>query len=498
MHGSHDISDIDAERIIEGEAGESEKARPESPVHDEEVGKISERERAIYEHGTQKFSRLGWKRLTVVLIVEAIALGCLSIPSTFATLGMVPGVLCCVGIGFISIYTSYVIGQVKLKFPHIAHYGDAGRLMMGRFGYELLSTMLLLQLLLMVSSHTITGTTAFITITKSNICSILFAVVSAIILFLLAVPPSFSEMAILGYVDFASILAAVGITIIATGVQRSGQPGGFSSVNWSAWPREGVTFTKGFVSIGNIVFAYTFAMCQFSFMDEMHTPKDYVKSIWTLGLIEIFIYTMTGALVYRFVGQDVENPALSSAGELMSRIAYGIALPVIFISGSINSVVAGRLIHGRIFKNSTIRFVNTPMGWITWLAVITTFTILAWIIAEVVPFFTNLLSLSSSLFVSGLTFYFPPIMWFMFIRSGKWTSPKNLVLAALNIACLIIGLLILGAGTYASVNDIVSLASVGLSVGLYVLPVRLLILAKQKLKYESGVVGGVFPCTAPG
>ena len=466
MHCSHGISDIDndaiaANRIMEEqvEIENNEKARPASPVFDDEVGKISERERAIYEHGTQKFSRLGWKRLTIVLIVEAVALGCLSIPSTFATLGMVPGVLCCVGIGFISIYTSYVIGQMKLKFPHIAHYGDAGQLMMGRFGYELLGAMLLLQLLLMVSSHTITGTIAFMTITKSNICSILFAVVSAIILFLLAVPPSFSEMAILGYVDFASILTAVGITIIATGVQRSEQPGGLSSVNWSAWPKEGVTFTEGFVSVGNIIFAYTFAMCQFSFMDEMHTPKDYVKSIWALGLTEIFIYTVTGALVYRFVGQDVENPALSSAGELVSRIAYGVALPVIFISGSINSVVAGRLIHGRIFKHSTLRFVNTPMGWVTWLMVIAAFTVLAWVIAEVIPFFTNLLSLSSSLFVSGLTFYFPPIMWFMFIRSGKWTSPKNLVLAALNASCLIIGLVVLGGGTYASVNDIVSLAS---------------------------------------
>jgi hypothetical protein len=71
----------------------------------------------VYDRGVKHFSRLGWKRLTVVLIVEAIALGSLSILSTFASLGMVAGVICCVGIGLIAIYTSYIIGQVKLAYP---------------------------------------------------------------------------------------------------------------------------------------------------------------------------------------------------------------------------------------------------------------------------------------------------------------------------------------------------------------------------------------------
>ena len=68
--------------------------------------------------------------------------------------------------------------------------------------------------------------------------------------------------------------------------------------------------------------------------------RDYVKSIWALGLIEIFIYTVTGALVYAFVGSKVDSPALLSTSTLVSRIAFGIALPVIFISGSINSTVS--------------------------------------------------------------------------------------------------------------------------------------------------------------
>lgn len=105
-----------------------DNAAGESAVVDMEKQKAAE--------GNAHFHRLGWKRLTVVLIVEAIALGCLSLPSAFATLGMVAGVILTVGLGFVAIYTSHVVGQVKLAYPEVSHYADAGRLMFGKFGYE--------------------------------------------------------------------------------------------------------------------------------------------------------------------------------------------------------------------------------------------------------------------------------------------------------------------------------------------------------------------------
>lgn len=219
------------------------------------------------EEGHAKFKRLGWKRLTIVLIVEAIALGSLSLPSAFATLGMVAGVILTVGLGLVAIYTSHIVGQVKLKFPEVKHYADAGRLICGRFGYELLGVMFALQLIFLVGSHCLTGTIAFQNITENGACSIVFGVVSAVILLVLAIPPSFTELAILGYIDFGSILLAIGITIIATGVQAGDADGGMSSVNWSAWPKEGASFVDAVIAVTNIVFAYSFAITQFSMME---------------------------------------------------------------------------------------------------------------------------------------------------------------------------------------------------------------------------------------
>ncbi|OGE58250.1 hypothetical protein PENARI_c001G11428 [Penicillium arizonense] len=414
------------------------------------MGEMSDRERNLYDEGMKKFSRLGWKRLTVVLIVEAIALGTLSIPSSFATLGMVAGIICTVGIGLVAIYTSYVIGQVKLAYPEITNYADAGRLMGGRVGYEIVSVMLGLQLTFLTASHCLTGTIALQVVTQT-------------------VPPSFTEMAILGYIDFGSIIIAIGITIIAAGIENNNAATAVQSAAWSAWPPEGTSFTDAFIAVSNIIFAYSFAICQFSFMDEMHTPKDYVKSIWALGITEILIYTVSSALIYSFIGAEVKGPAMLSINETVSRIAFGVALPVIFISGSINTVVAGRLLHGRIFKNSTIRFINSAAGWATWLGIITVITIIAFVIAEVIPFFEDLLSLISALFISGFTFYIPALMWLILIRKGSWTSPRNLALGALNLAVLVIGLVILAGGTYASIQDILD-------------------------NYKKGTVGSAFSC----
>jgi hypothetical protein len=456
-NGRHEPSNNDVDAKPNDWDQHIEAARPQTDYDIAYANKEIDlaRHEALIE-GEQKFHQLGWKKLTICLIVKAIALGALSIPSAFANLGMIAGVILTVGIGLIAIYTSNVIGQVAVKYPHVKHYADAVRLIWGRPGYELCGAMFVCYLTLLVGSHTLSGTIAFIRIVDdTSLCALVWAVISAIILFLLALPPSFSEFAILGYIDFVSIIAAIGITIIATGITASSTTG-LSAVEWSAWPPEDISLKSAFLSTTNIVLAYSFAVSQFSFMSEMHTPKDYIKSIWSLGLMEIFIYTITGALIYAFVGPEVRSPALLSAGFNVSRVAFGVALPVIFISGSISSTVVGRYVLTRAFPDSPIQYVNTKAGWLAWTTLIGVITIISFIIAEAVPFFNALLGLISSLFISGFTFYFPSLFWFYLLKEGNWNASRwNIILSITNVAVGVIGLVILGMGTWASVQEIV-------------------------------------------
>ncbi|RSM06598.1 hypothetical protein CDV31_009027 [Fusarium ambrosium] len=403
---------------------------------DEGVGQVSgiDLEKEKTAQGDAYFHRLGWKRLTIILIVESVAL------AASVCLQLLPHSGC------------YIIGQVKLKYPDIHSYADIGGLLMGKFGDWLFSFAFVSLLLLVIGSHCLTGTIALGTITESNVCSLVFGVVSAIILLILAIPPSFAEIAILGYVDFASILLAIGITL-------------------SAWPKENLTLAEAFVAISNIVFSYSFAGAQPSFMDEMHTPQDYTKSIYALGVIQTTIYALTGSLIYLFVGRDVGSPALVSAGPLVAKIAFGVALPVIYISGSINTTITCRFIHVRMYHDSIVRFVNTRKGWITWLLLVTIVTFFSWIIAEAIPFFSELLSLAGCLFVAGLSFYIPPIMWLRLLKQGNWYDGANLIPAIANLVVFIAGFTVFGIGFYASVTQIVH-------------------------KFESGSINRPFSCSA--
>ncbi|KAF5865532.1 hypothetical protein ETB97_003376 [Aspergillus alliaceus] len=421
----------------------------------------SDLERYYIIKGDAHFHRLGWKRLTVVSIVEGIALGSLGLPYAFATLGMVAGIIMTIGLGFVAMYASYNIGQVKLKYPEIAHYADVGRLLLGNVGSKLFVGSFVALLIFVVGSHCLTGAIAFKTITESDVCSIVFSVISAAVLMILAIPPAFADVAILGYIDFASIILAIGVTMIATGIQSSN--GSFTSAigysAWSAWPKEGITFSEAIVSTNSIVFAYSFGGCLPSFMEEMHTPEDYVKTLWWLGGIQIVIYTLTGSIIYAFVGQGVQSPALLSAGPIISRVVFGIALPVIFISGSINTTVVCRYIHGKMYRDSVVRFINTTKGWATWLGLVLSVTLLAWIIAEAIPVFSELLSIISSLFVSGLSYYIPPIIWYVLLREGAWYEKHNLRTAICNAVVFVVGMIVFGCGTYASIAELVSNSS---------------------------------------
>lgn len=64
-------------------------------------------------------------------------------------------------------------------------------------------------------------------------------------------------------------------------------------------------------------------------MAELKDPKDFPKALALLQSIDMTLYIVAAVVIYRFTGADVASPALGSAGLLISRIAYGIALPTV-------------------------------------------------------------------------------------------------------------------------------------------------------------------------
>lgn len=61
----------------------------------------------------------------------------------------------------------------------------------------------------------------------------------------------------------------------------------------------------------------------------MHTPTDYPKTLFFLQGIDTSMYTLTAIVIYVYAGKDVASPALGSTGPILSKVAYGIAIPTV-------------------------------------------------------------------------------------------------------------------------------------------------------------------------
>ena len=82
----------------------------------------------------------------------------------------------------------------------------------------------------------------------------------------------------------------------------------------------------------------------FSVISEMARPQEFTKAMVVCYSIMSATYmcvlganfsltdSTIGIVVYFFAGQYLSNPALGSAGILMSKVCYGIALPGLFAS----------------------------------------------------------------------------------------------------------------------------------------------------------------------
>ena len=133
------------------------------------------------------------------MIAETISLGVLALPAAIAGLGLAPAISILLCLGGVATYTGYVIGQLKWKYPHVSSAADAGQLLMGRFGRELLFWSNMMYLVFIMASHLLTFTVAMNTISKHATCSIAFGVVGLVVSFLLAIPRTLERMAWLSF-----------------------------------------------------------------------------------------------------------------------------------------------------------------------------------------------------------------------------------------------------------------------------------------------------------
>jgi amino acid permease len=91
-------------------------------------------------------------------------------------------------------------------------------------------------------------------------------------------------------------------------------------VSWFGFMLTGCWLTYS-LTAGHVAF--------FSFISEFKNPKDFPKALFLLQITDVSMYIIVAVVVYRYAGNKVSSPALGSAGKLVSKVAYGIAIPTV-------------------------------------------------------------------------------------------------------------------------------------------------------------------------
>lgn len=105
-----------------------------------------------------------------------------------------------------------------------------------------------------------------------------------------------------------------------------------------------------------------------------------------------------GVVVYYFCGQYVASPALGSAGPLLKKICYGIAIPALAVSSLIVTHLPAKFLFVTFMRDSPHLNKNTPKHWIVWLGCVIGCTLISYVIASAIPVFGGLISLIGALF----------------------------------------------------------------------------------------------------
>ena len=253
---------------------------------------------------------------------------------------------------------------------------------------------------------------AFNAVSDHGTCSVAFSFVGMILTILASSVRTWGKMTWPLTIGFVSVIA--GVLVVVVGVTMRDRPAaapqmgpyelGFHAI---AYPG----FQAGIVAACTIFVSSCGCPGYLPVIAEMKRPQDFKKAAIIVAALVGSIYLSFSMVMYRWCGQWIASPSLGSAGPLLKKIAYGIALPSLVVSAGIFNHTSAKYLFVRILRNTKHLQSNSMIHWSTWIGINIAVAILAWILAEAIPVFNYILSLEASLFFAPMSLMFPAFFW---------------------------------------------------------------------------------------
>ncbi|BFZ56397.1 hypothetical protein PYCC9005_003443 [Savitreella phatthalungensis] len=409
-----------------------------------------------------KYRTLSWPMTAGIMISEIVSNGTLSLPQSIAVVGLVPGIILIVFLGVFALFTAWQLIEFKKRFPNVHSMGDAGMILFGPIGREVLLAGTIIFAIAATSGQLLAGQLALSFLSDNAICSVYFVLIFAVASVFVAVPRTMGNLRFLTAISCLSILVAGIIGMVGAGVNPV--PG---RVVKAVVHND---FYTAFLSITSPVFSYAGHFLFFVLISEMRNPNDAMKAAWALQGFATVFYVVFAIVMYVYIGDQVQSPAFGSLPKVWGKIAYGLALPNFLICGAVYVHVAAKIIFTRVFRKSRHLHSHTVVGWGFWVGLVFITTAIAFILAVAVPVFSYLIGVIASVFASWYTFglggfFILHLLWYGWARSkatGIDGWRQNPIQTTLAFLCIIAALFICVAGTYVTIKLIADAYSSGL------------------------------------
>ncbi|KAH7183940.1 transmembrane amino acid transporter protein-domain-containing protein [Fusarium oxysporum] len=441
------------------------------------------------EDGTDiQYRTCSWQKTAALLFSEYICLAIMSFPWSYSVLGLVPGLILTVIVAAMVLYTSLVLWKFCLRHPEVRDACDIGQMLFWgkEWAWWATSVAFFLNNTFIQGLHILVGAKYLNTMTESqdigHCRTVLFSVVTMIICWIFSIPRTFDMMSKLGTASALFTFVSVGLAAAFAGAE--GKPAGYDPLTLgepivTAFPLKNTTFVNGVAAFLNIIFTFNGQITLPSFIAEMRDPYEFPKALWLCTIAEVFVFSIVGAVIYAYSGnQYVTAPAFGSLTGMNKKIAFSFMVPTIIFLGCLYASVTARFVFFRLFRNSHHLHSHTIVGWGSWTGILAVTWVLAFIIAQIIPFFNSLLSVMSSLFNSWFGFIFWGVAYFRMRSADKNTERKHSKFTdclgvATNVLLIAMGIFFLTVGTFTSVQGIVD-------------------------EYKAGTVSSVFQCSTNG
>ncbi|KAM3498070.1 hypothetical protein MY10362_008593 [Beauveria mimosiformis] len=355
------------------------------------------------EHHDIKYKRLSWQLVAILMIAEIVSNGMLSLPSAFAAVGMVPGIVIIIFLGVFATYTSWLLVQFKLRHPEVHTMADAGFIMFGPIGREIMAFGTFSFAIFATGSQLLAGQIALASLSDSKLCNLVYTGIFTVASLAVSLPRTFHG---LGYVSILSV-----VSIIIAGIVAMGAAGAEPVVGRSVEAAVTSDFYSAFAAVTNPVFSFAGHFMFFVLISEMKEPKHAMRSAYCLQTFTTTYYVIFAAVTYGYLGSQVLSPSFSSLSPYWAKVSYGIAIPNLLLAAALYAHTAAKVIFVRLFRKSNHLHSHTVVGWSAWVILVVFCNALAFLLATGVPIFNYLVGLAASLFAAWFTYGVAGMFW---------------------------------------------------------------------------------------